>query len=172
MSTIKTDPFTTTLPFFGECTLLPHFEDIPQQYRTYASQHEVAKLLKLKEFPEIAPRQIQEIFKCLAHCFSEHHKAEGSEIRVLLSGTHFAYPSIDVRNREQKPEPCVTALVICFWNRKNMFDANQPDSKHFEMFLDEVPIGEIQDVQSPDLLFSIFLGIPTTDGEAIPVLKL
>lgn len=152
------DFFDIYLPEFGDCTLLPQLEKLPQYLRNYHAISEVAKTQGLEEFPELSRIQIQELFKGLSLLLSSEHEVEGTDIRVLISGVHDAYASIDVSDPHKPREPCVTCLILRFWNKEKLFDALHRSTKHFEMLIDEVPVHEPNDPGEFETLFCLFVG--------------
>jgi hypothetical protein len=79
-------------------------------------------------------------------------------VRVLISGVHDSYPSINTATKDQKLEQCVTAMDICIHSAKKLFGTCNPFVHHVEMTLDEVPLHEEQTSDHP--FYCLFLSAP------------
>ncbi len=154
----RLDLFNLYLPEFGDCTILPQLEKLPQRLRNYHAIWQAAKTQGLEEFPELSLSKIQELYKCLSLVLSSEHEVEGVDIRVLISGVHNAYASIDVSNPHKPPGPCVTCLILRLWYKKNMFNVENPYTKYFEMVIDEVPVHEPNNLAEFETLYCLFVG--------------
>lgn len=155
LSTKSTDLIEVYIPLIGKCTLFPSIDDLRDDLNTYQTMLEVARLLNLHEIPKRSHNETQAIWKVLAPAF------EGSNqeaIRILISGVHDSYPSINTSQENQKPVQCITALDMVLYSAKKLFGVSNPFTRHAEMTLDEVPVDEQQEVDK--LFYCLFLSAP------------
>ncbi len=148
------------IPQLGDCTLFSKFETLPISVQMYKYICSFREVFHLRELPSLTHHHTQEIFKSLSLVFSEIYENEESEIKVLLSGTHFSYPSIGTDLPDQVPVECVTSMVFNFWHKENASALGNSNAKHFEMFLDETPTNERQLCTENVFLSCLFLGNP------------
>jgi hypothetical protein len=150
------------IPSIGTCTLVPLYEEMDQELHRYKALWEIAKLAGLSELPGPSRKQREEIFKVLVGTFSLLEIAEGKEIRVLISGTHDAYPYIDDDCEGIQLTRCVTAISICHWIGNRGLTRGYKPYRRFERLLDETSVEEPQKMEPGSYLFCLFFG-----GEAV-----
>lgn len=155
MNTQSTDLIELFIPTVGICTLFPSIEDLRDNLNTYQSMYEVAKLLDLREIPARSHDDTQEIWRALADTFGE---IGPNEVRILISGVHLSYISINTAHEQHKKEPSVTAMDVCVHSAKQLFGTKNPFDKHVEMILDEVGVREEQ--ENNKLFYCLFLSAP------------
>lgn len=151
MNTESIDLIELFIPSIGKCTLFPSIDDLRDALNTYKALCEVAKHLGLGEIPTRSHEKTQEIFRILALTFSE---VEEDEVRVLISGVHESYSSINTTKESIIRVTCVTAMDLYIYG-KTLFNHKNPFTHHIEMTLDEVPITEEQKGEKP--FYCLFL---------------
>ncbi|MBP6948894.1 MAG: hypothetical protein KBC41_00185 [Candidatus Pacebacteria bacterium] len=153
----KTESLTLHIPTFGECTLLS-FDVLPDTFRIYTKLLITAKELDLCEFPELSRVQIQEIFKALAHRISGRGVATTEGVSVLISGMHLSFPSIDITNKNQEPEECITSMEFFFWEHAKLTKSGDLRGGPVDMQLDEISIYEYIPIMGEDSAYCLFIG--------------
>lgn len=153
----KTESLTLDIPSFGACTLLS-FDSLPDTFRRYTKLCITAKELDLSEFPELSRLDLQEIFKALAHRISAKGVETTEGVSVLLSGIHKSFPSIDITNKNQSPEECVTSMEFFFWEHAKLTDKGDLRGGPVDMQLDEISIHEYIPVMGNDSAYCLFIG--------------
>lgn len=141
----------------GECTLLP-LSSLPENVRRYEKMVKTAKELDLEEFGDLTRSDIQDIFKALAFRLSERGVEKTEGVSVMISGSHEAYPRVDVTNKDQQKELCVTAMQFFFWNEARLSDKNELIGGPVDMQLDEIPINEFIPIMGDDSTYCLFVG--------------
>lgn len=152
MNTQSTDLIELFIPTIGICTLFPSIEDLRDNLNTYQNMYEVAKLLGLREIPARSHDNTQEIWLTLANTFGE---TGPNEARILISGVHLSYISVNTSQEHHKKEPSVTAMDVYVHSAKKLFGTKNPFDTHVEMILDEVGIREEQ--ENNKLFYCLFL---------------
>jgi hypothetical protein len=154
----QSESLTVVIPNFGECTLLS-IDTLPEKYRKYEKMVVNAEVLGMKEFQDLSRNDMQEIFKALAFRLSERGVETTEGISVILSGAHDAYPRIDITDKNQKMEKCVTAIQFFFWNEARLSDKNELIGGPVDKQLDEIPVDEFIPVMEGDSTYFLFIGV-------------
>lgn len=143
-----------TIPSLGQCVLMMLSDKNESNTATYETYLSIAKRMKLEELENISHNYRQELFNCLARQLSKTINDKVTEVRVLISGTHASFASINMRVEQQPLEECVTSMNIYFCGKNNPFWF------HVEMTTEEIPISEPQKVDEDCLVVCLFLGVP------------
>lgn len=158
MSTIQQpQSLIVTIPFLGECTLLP-VDILPHALRTYEKIHTTARELDLKEFDELSKPELQEIFKALAFKISERGVETTESVTVMISGTYDAYPLIDIGDKNQKMKKCVLSMDFFFWQEARLSDAGVLIGGPVDRDYTDVPIDEYIPTLDGDSTYCLFRG--------------
>lgn len=157
LTTKNLEPLTLIIPLLGECTLLP-LGILPENLRRYEKMVTTAKGLELKEFENLSEDEIQEIFRALSFRIAERGVETTESVSVLLSGTHKAYPRIDLTDRNQQKEICVKAMQFFFWNDATLSPQGKLTGGPVDMQIDEIPVDEFLPIMDNDSTYCLFLG--------------
>lgn len=157
MAKKQMETLTLAIPSFGGCTLLP-LDVVPQHLRTYEKVAGTAAELDLKEFPEVSLREIQEIFRATAYKLSENGVSLTTGITVIISGVHEAFPLLDLANKDQVPEKCISYMEFFVWEEVTPAKNTNTYTGAIDMTLEEVLITERWDIDGDDLVYCLFLG--------------
>ena len=157
LTTKQKEILTVVIEPYGECTLLP-LECLPEHVKKKKKMAGTAAELDLKEFDNLTRLEIQKIFQALAFRLSERGVETTEAISVMISGSHEAYPRIDITNKNQKMELCVTAIQFFFWNEAQLTEKNELIGGPVDMQLDEIPINEFIPVMGDDSTYCLFIG--------------
>lgn len=150
-------PLFLAVPGIGECTLLP-MNLVPAEFRSYERMLATAQGLDLTEFDVLSLLEIQLFFKALSFALSERGVSTTESISVMLSGTHLAYPKIDIGIRNQQMEQCVTTMQFFFWNDALLVNGEALLPGPIDMQIDEIPIDERIDNETDDVTYCLFIG--------------
>lgn len=151
------EALTVNTPSFGECTLLP-IGILPESFRTYEKLLATAIELGLTELKELSRPEVQEIFMALSFRISARGVETSESVSVLLSGSHLAYPRIDITNKNQQKEPCVTAIQFYFWDDAMLSTKGELIGGPIDMQLDEIPVNEFIPILGEDSTYCLFRG--------------
>lgn len=143
-----------TIPSLGSCALILLCDKDESDAATYETYLSLAKRMKLEELGNISHNQTQELFNCLAHKLSKMIDNVVTEVRLLLSGTHASFASVNLRAEQQPLEECVTSMNIYFCGKNNPFRF------HAEMTTEEIPISEPQKTDETCVVVCLFSGTP------------
>lgn len=144
------------IPSFGECTLLA-LNVLPERLRNYRELNKTAKGLSLEEFPELRHHNLQEIFKTIVTHFSENNIDITTGITIWISGIHQAYSLINLSQKDQKTEECVTVMEI-FICEKIKTDRQGKLTGYVYMTLEEMPVILPKNIEGDDDIFCLFVG--------------
>jgi hypothetical protein len=158
LTTKQIEPLTVIIPSFGECTLLP-VDTLPEKFRSYEKLLKSAEIYGFTELPDLPRHQVQEIFKVLACKLSERGVKTTESISVLLSGSHDAYPKIDITDKNQKMEKCVLSMEFFFWEEASLSIKGELIGGPVDMQLDEIPVGEFLPIMGDDSIYCLFVGV-------------
>jgi hypothetical protein len=150
-------PLFLAVPGIGECTLLP-MNLVPAEFRSYERMLATAQGLDLTEFGVLSLLEIQPIFKALSFVLSERGVDAHESISVMLSGSHLAYPKIDIDLINQQMEQCVTTMQFYFWNDAFLENGEILLPGQIDMQLDEIPVNECIENETKDMTYCLFLG--------------
>lgn len=155
--TKQREVLTIHIPSIGECTLLP-FGILPENFRMYTRLLATAKELDLNEFSDLSRDEVQDIFNALSFRISERGVETSESVSVLLSGSHAAYPRIDLTNKNQQKELCITAIQFYFWNDAMLSTSGELIGGPVDMQLDEIPVGDFIPILGNDSAYCLFVG--------------
>lgn len=156
MITQQVNPITLTIPSFGDCTLFP-LSFLPASRRTYQNLLELSVLFDLTELPEISRNNIQEIFKAIAHKLSENELKITTGITIWISGVHDAYSLLNIADKDQDPEKCITFMDIFLWDEITVTKKGVSGGT-IDMTLEEMKVGEQWELEGDDLVYCLFMG--------------